>query len=414
MAGENTLHSEPEVFEFTFSGVDGIKTVKNILKSAEPAIRTSSSISRIFSSTYYVFENDRVDEIVDSFNEHASLLSIGVVDGECRPVGVIVRRELFNILGRSFGKDLVEMQTASKVMREFTTFQESASLFAVSNAVQREIAEQEIRYFVAVSVSGKFSGVFSTRDLLIHLANMSSKDVETARRIQSRIVEQDRVYTNDSFHLVCHSSMALGVGGDFYMLQHYAGGRYHLSIADVSGKGISASLITAMACGMATSYDFTKGLNGFVRDINDYVLRTFESEKFITGIFMDIHTGKNRISVCDMGHSFILYIRNGKFCSFRGHETNYPLGIAPLTDIATGSIPVQKGDILFISTDGIAEQIDVEGEQYGEERLKETLLSVKNGTPEQIGDAVKKSVNTFRGSQPQKDDLTFLVLKWTG
>lgn len=409
---ELELITNTDIFQFSFSADDIPASSLNILQQAPPPFRNIAAISSLFSSTYYVNSDQRVNDIVDCLNEFASLLSIGVVDSKNRPVGVIVRREIFNILGKSYGKTLIENQTASQIMRETKCFSDSENIHAVSSTLQEEMNDEQILYFSAVNKKGEFSGVFSTRDLLNHLASMNRKDLATAQMIQTRIVNKDQHLSNDDFELTCHSTMALGIGGDFYKIKEYGKSRYHLSIADVSGKGMPASLITAVACGMQTSYDFSKGLKGFVRDLNDYIFDTFNSEKFITGIFSDIDSKRKKIKLCDMGHSLLYFIRNGHFASLKGHEINIPLGISYIDNYNTSSIRCQSGDILFIATDGISEQIDDNGMQYGEERLKELLGSLKDEPIQEISRKVREDVSRFKGNQPQKDDLTFLVLKW--
>lgn len=410
--GDNIRVSGNEVFEFCFHDTKNGGDCGDVFRTAGAPFTSSSSVSRIFSSTYFVCESDHVGEIIDSFNIHTSLLAIGVVDDNCKSLGVIVRRELFNLISREIGKEILMEMSAAKVMREAEIFNESASLFAVSATVHENMSDPEIRYYLAVNSEGKFSGVFSTRDILVHLANMSSKDIETARMIQSSIVAEDQSYIDEKFTISCHSTMAMGVGGDFYLVKNFAPDRYHLSIADVSGKGISASLVTAIACGMATTYNFRSGLSGFVRGLNNYVLSTFNSEKFITGIFMELNTRLCRLNLYDMGHSFILFLRRGRFCSLRGHTTNYPLGIGALENLQKNTIGLESGDILFISTDGVTEQTDSSGEQFGEKRLRNVIAANRENEPQKMAEEIKTAVRNFRASQPQKDDLTFMIFRW--
>lgn len=402
-----------DVFELAPARAE-CKAAEEVFAYVGAQYASGASIGRIVSSRYSVRTDTDVDDIVDGFNSVSSLLAIGVVNDRNEPVGVIIRRELFNLLGKSFGRGLIERATAGKVMKECRSFRSDMLIFAVSEAVSAEMTDGEIRYFTAISSDGLYAGVFSTRDILVHLANITRKDVEMARLLQSRIVQGSFRHDARRFGVRAFSRMALGVGGDFYSVREYAPGRTHLAVADVSGKGIAASLITAVACGMCGSFDFTAGLTAYIRSINDYLLNTFQSEKYLTGVFMDMDEDRGRITIGDMGHSLVYLVRgsNPKRISLR--ETNFPVGIAELDKIRTGTLPLIPGDLIFIATDGLTEQTSPEREEFGEERALGIIRELAAYDPARIDHALITALDAFRLDAAQKDDITWMLISWRG
>lgn len=75
-------------------------------------------------------------------------------------------------------------------------------------------------------------------------------------------------------------------------------------------------------------------------------------------------------------------------------------------------ITLQKGDRLFIYTDGITEQVNGSGEEFGEERLK-TFLRTLPANEQQITNVLIEQIDQFREGVPQQDDMSFLLFTYT-
>jgi sigma-B regulation protein RsbU (phosphoserine phosphatase) len=273
--------------------------------------------------------------------------------------------------------------------------------------------EPGISYFVLTDEERRFQGVFSTQDMLVYLSDMTQSDIALARDLQSRIVREREFVTGNTFELVSTAHTAKGVGGDFYDVREYDDGRWMFAFCDVSGKGIAASIVTAVISGMIGVFDFrVHGVIPFVKQLNDYIVRTFEAEKYVTGIFLDYNEHDGWLKICDMGHSHLFLYRRGRFVRLRNTHRNLPVGV--VTDVNPGYdvITPRREDLLFLLTDGLIEQGNTDGEVYSLERVAGLLRTHAGAPVEEIADRLMSDFNGFRGRHHLNDDVSFALMRF--
>jgi sigma-B regulation protein RsbU (phosphoserine phosphatase) len=207
------------------------------------------------------------------------------------------------------------------------------------------------------------------------------------------------------------SLSAKGVGGDFYFIKDLGGNRFFAALCDVSGKGIAASLVVSMAWGFLRAYTITEDLAGLVTNLNSSIVSTFHMEKYLTGFFMIYDSGKRQLHFADMGHSHQVLLRGASFHTLEKAGINIPVGIEPDIKPALFHIGIQPGDALLVYTDGITEQDNPEGEEFGHRRLfKLTLQSyVKE---KNLSALLAPALEDFRKNTPQRDDMTCLFFRF--
>ena len=206
--------------------------------------------------------------------------------------------------------------------------------------------------------------------------------------------------------------MAKEVGGDFYLVKRLNANKVFLGICDVSGKGIAASLITAVLGGIFDTYTGAPGLGAFLRRLNRYLHDTFRLEYFVTGIFieLDIETGES--TICDMGHSYVVVRERGQLFRVGKKTSNPPLGTLKNLTPMLSSHHFAKGGLALLFTDGIVEQTNPQGVEYSEMRLWRLMKSRPGLGPDELQDLLIGDLDGFRDGQPQSDDLTFLILSY--
>jgi sigma-B regulation protein RsbU (phosphoserine phosphatase) len=385
---------------------------RNILKRAAAPVRQGEVVAKLSQSAIFVQKDEEIDALAAAMDKAPALFAVGVVDDENVPVGLILRQELFDLLGKPYGREFYKKKPISAVMKESRIFRDDLSIFGVADLLKDEVRRLDDTYYLLTNVSGQFSGIFSTKNLLVYLSDTTARDIALARRIQSAIVKERDRFEDPRCSVLCYSRMAKEVGGDFYLVKRLNANRIFLSVCDVSGKGIAASLITAVLGGVFDTYTGAQGLSVFLRRLNRYLHDTFRLEYFVTGIFieLDIETGES--TICDMGHSYVLVREGGQLFRLGKKTSNPPLGIVENLTPALSSFRFTKGGLAFLFTDGMVEQTNPRGIEYSELRLWRLMKSHPSLGPEELQEMLIGDLDGFRGHQPQSDDLTFLIVNY--
>jgi sigma-B regulation protein RsbU (phosphoserine phosphatase) len=371
-----------------------------------------ASVSSIASCFYYVQDDTFIGDVVEELNVKTTILAIGIVDENGNATGIITRRELFNLLGRSFGEEAARGIPVSRIAKETQLFREDMNIVTVSEQITEEMKKPTLRFFLVTDSAGKFAGVFSTRDIMMFMSSVMRKDLDTAGLIQSRIVPSETALQKGDVMVAAATQMAMGAGGDFYSIKVFPDDRWFFMIADVSGKGMAASLLTSIVGGFIHMYDFSLGIKRFIKELNGYLFSTFMAEKFITSVFMTLDGRSGRLSIHDMGHSMIFLCRKGTFHNIKTGKDNLPLGIRADINPFSGGMKLLPGDVLLLVTDGVIEQCNGEKEEYGIVRCARLIEANRHMQPSQLVSLLKNDINTYRGEEQQYDDITFMLLRY--
>ena len=201
------------------------------------------------------------------------------------------------------------------------------------------------------------------------------------------------------------------VGGDlydFYVRQDHL----FFCIGDVSGKGVPAALVMAMTRSLfrsITAHDEHSA--SIVRKMNRALADQNSQNMFLTlflGV-MDCRTGE--LDYCNAGHNApVLKTKAG--WQLLEVKPNLPLGIEPSFEFTAQTVQIQRDDILFLYTDGLTEAENSKHEQYGEQRMMQTLSEMATNRPQEIVAHLQSDVKQFVNSAPQSDDLTMLTIRY--
>ncbi len=200
------------------------------------------------------------------------------------------------------------------------------------------------------------------------------------------------------------------VGGDFY--DFLVGDLLMLSIADTSGKGISACLYSLSVRSMLRSYGkIHQELDVILKETNNlFCLDTGDTGVFVTAFvgYFDPKTKVFNYSNC--GHFPALQLKkNGELHKLS--TKGMALGVVPFDHVATDKAQLETGDLLILFTDGIVEAHNDKMELFGERRLIESLQMKKDWEPQKIVDEIIKEVALFAEGSPQFDDLSLIVIR---
>ena len=208
---------------------------------------------------------------------------------------------------------------------------------------------------------------------------------------------------------------AKNVGGDFYDFYFVASNLLALVIADVSGKGIPASLFMmrskTILYGMA---DTGAPLTEVFEEANNQLCTGNDADMFVTVWMGIIDLSSGKIRCVNAGHEYpILRTEGGDYRIFK-EKHGLPLAAMEGVRYREYEIDLSPGDCLFVYTDGVPESVDENDEQYGSERLLTVLNSRKDGSMEELLHAVRADLDQHAGEADQFDDITMLGFRYNG
>jgi sigma-B regulation protein RsbU (phosphoserine phosphatase) len=378
--------------------------------------RRKQTIGWLGNESYFIYENATVEDLISALESEGKdqIYALAVVDRGMKILGMVVLREIYALIGRQYGRAILGKKCICEIMkRDSSAFDFEDNIFSVGEDLDEKLKQDEITYYLLKDQENKFKGIFSSRDILIHLSNMTKNDMVMAQSIQRKISMEETSIHETRFDLVALTRPVMDVGGDCYFIKKYTGKKWILSVCDVSGKGIAASLLTTTIWGMMSIYEFTSGCMPFLKKVNSFLHNTLESEKFITGIFLDFNSKSGKVLIYDMGHSY-LYIHRKAKLRLIPLKGNTPLGIQEIESMSRGTLFLERGDFLFIPTDGLLEQTNSQKITYSIKRV-ENLINLNLNKPiELIKEEISRDFMTFKGREHVHDDVTFLLLKYYG
>ncbi len=221
--------------------------------------------------------------------------------------------------------------------------------------------------------------------------------------------------SHTDFSIYASMDAAKEVGGDFYDFYLLDDDHLAFLIADVSGKGIPASLFMMKAktllkslteSGLQPNEVFTRG--------NNQLCEGNEAEMFVTAWLgvLDLRTG--HVQFANAGHNPPAVAHEGEDYELRMARPNLVLAGMEGIRYTARELDLQPGDTLFVYTDGVTEATNANDELFGEDRLLASLNAYKNEDVESICKKVHKDVDAFVGEAPQFDDITVLAIRYVG
>ncbi len=243
------------------------------------------------------------------------------------------------------------------------------------------------------------------------------KELKLAADIQSSILPMNfpAFPEHTEFDLYASMTPAKEVGGDFYDFFMIDGSRLGMVIADVSGKGVPASLFMMVSKTLIKN-QLMGGADpaAALERVNLQLCERNSSMMFVTvwAAVLDISTGRGM--ACNAGHENPALRRAGGGFGILRYKHSMFLGASKAAKFESHEFDLQAGDCLFVYTDGVPEAINEAEKMFGEERMIRTLNEDPDAGPEELIRRVHGAVDRFADHAPQFDDITMLCLKYRG
>ena len=246
----------------------------------------------------------------------------------------------------------------------------------------------------------------ASRDKLVVLQN----ELDLASKMQQSILPT-RFPDGPDFRIHGHMEPARAVGGDFFDVMPLENGRIGLAIADVSDKGVPASLFMMSTRTLLKGASVGLGEPGEVLgEVNDLLNDDNEAAMFVTVLYATYDPASGAFTYANGGHNSPLLVRPDGTSELLALTDGLALGVMPDYHYGQHSITIEPGSTLVLYTDGVTEAMNDAKEEFGVERLQAIFAGGPPGDSRATSQAVFDAVHEFAGDTAQSDDVTCLTL----
>jgi serine phosphatase RsbU (regulator of sigma subunit) len=267
--------------------------------------------------------------------------------------------------------------------------------------------------------------------LLTLLANLAAVKIENSRSIEMSIekekmekelalaaqIQRDflprKTPECKGFDISGYMTPCYQVGGDYYDYIPIGTDRLGITIADVSGKGVSASLLMAsLRASLHSEVHLHYDMEKMTAKLNDFIHKSSAINNFITFFFCELNMKSGELKFVNAGHNPpIVLDKKGKI--ERLESSGLCLGMFPDVEYKAQTVTLRSGDVSLLFTDGITESRNKENKEFEEDKLVKLLKkNAKLPAPELLN-KIQREVETFTAGTEQMDDQTVVVIKKT-
>jgi sigma-B regulation protein RsbU (phosphoserine phosphatase) len=386
-------------------------------------------------------EPDRFDVFDNEYGHNYAFYTPFIIDGEkigliCSEISVVsvnkaivtavIRQVLGSIIVMLLGIIIMVILIRKNFLMRIVRLEGSVEKYSSDKdeSVAEQIRSSDSGNDEIKRLSDQFADmILELKDYMLNLQHVTAEkerigaELNVATQIQADMLP--RIFPpyaeRDEFVLAASMDPAKEVGGDFYDFFFVDDVHLALVVADVSGKGVPASLFMVIAKTLIKNRAIMGGSPAEVlSDVNNQLCEGNEAELFVTVwlAIIDINTGKG--IAANAGHEHPVLRRAGG--DFELIEYKHSPAVATMEGIRfrEHEFELHPGDTLIEYTDGVSEATNIGNELFGNERLLAALNKNPDAAPEELLGTLREDIDTFVGEAPQFDDITMLCIKFFG
>jgi serine phosphatase RsbU (regulator of sigma subunit) len=248
------------------------------------------------------------------------------------------------------------------------------------------------------------------QDQLRRMNQQMTRDLQIARRVQEALMPE-RTFRTPRIEIQSAYIPSEVLSGDFYDY-FVQDGLMHLFVADVSGHGLPAAILTSLLKSYIHSEASADGsLAEFMSRLNDFLYSVSLPTQFATAAMFRIDE-KGRLVYSNAAHPpFILYRRDEGQSVLMEQPSNL-LGAMPNMAFEEHTITVAPGDTLFVYTDGLTDRVNQKGDFYSIDRVARLLEQSGEDDAGKVYDSIFADIGNFSATEEFKDDIAFVVTRF--
>jgi len=248
--------------------------------------------------------------------------------------------------------------------------------------------------------------------LLEELASkkLIERELEIAKGVQKALLPQ-KFPDMEKLEIWGECHPAFEVGGDYFDIFRIDDRNIGIVIADVSGKGISASLLMSNLQASLKAYTrLTTNIEEILYNINNHLVEYSSPSQFITLFLGIFNTTNSTLTFCNAGHNVpYIFKKTGDVKELE--KGGIILGALKDFKYIKKSVILEQGDLLLAYTDGIIEVMNRKGEEFGEEKVIEIVKNHYKSNPQEICSILIRETTAFSGEKGYIDDKTIVMVR---
>src|SRR6266403_1400352 len=392
-----------------------------------------SKLDQLLAATALLHSQLPLDEVLGMMLDHA----VSVMDAdrgvllEADDKGALHKREA--VITEDLAQAEMDLQAAQSIVAQRLRAVVVIPLYAFSHAKTTEsiVNLQQGQFLGVLYLDSRRPAAFSKldRQLLDAFTDQAASILDNARlvareRERQRLEEQINIARDiqqallpRNFRDYPHLSVTgcnfpcLSVGGDYFDVFPLGENRTAFLIADVSGKGLGAALLTTMLQGVLSGMTLGTDPARLFNHLNTFLCDHAEVGRYAT-MFFGILDENGGLEYINAGHPSPILIRQNGSAEEAFTEGSFPVGLVPHAEYFTAAVKLEPGDTVVLFSDGVTEAMDPKEDFFGIPRLVQ-LLTGQNDTPlDEMQKLLLEAVENFSRGASQADDLTLLLVRY--
>jgi serine phosphatase RsbU (regulator of sigma subunit) len=372
-------------------------------------------------------------------------LAIEAVQAE-RGTLLVVENEQLVVKASSGGNFRISTGVRDRVLRDKASILVNDVMSDEAFRGMQSLVQQQVRMFMAVPLQTRDQVIgliyvdsptlvrdFTSEDLnlLTVMANVAAirieharlAEIEQAEKILAKDLEQAAIIQQGllpstapiipGLDLAGFNAACRTVGGDYYDYLEYPNGLLGIALGDVSGKAMPAALLmTSLQARVRVLAEDSSDVAEIVTRLNRHTAANCPSNRFITFFFGVVDPQTGALSYANAGHNPPMLIRaDGRSETLDGG--GLVMGLFENCRYDRYEAMLGPGDLLVLYSDGVTEANNLAGDEFGEERLLETVRLNRHRSASELVTAINGALTVFSAGAPAADDVTLLILKKT-
>ncbi len=281
----------------------------------------------------------------------------------------------------------------------------------------RQFNANDFEVFNSITEQSAFAlaNAMSHQEAAKHRADQ--QEMDNASQIQ-KVLLPDRAPTLPGFTIAGRNIPARRLSGDYFDYISMPDGRFGAVIADVSGKGMPAALVTIMCRTLLRSVAAgSLSPSAALAAVNRIIAPDMREDMFITMTYFTLQNGSPTVTLARAGHTDALLWRQatGKIEALRPPGLGVGIDKGSVFERVTKDITFDMlpGDCMLLYTDGVNEAITPQGDEFGEVRIENALARLAPNGPKSVIDGLISEVDAFLIGKRSHDDITLIALQKT-